>query len=853
MVMKTAFHRHSYRTAWAVFAALLLAVLIAPLHSAQAQGSTPIVITTLIAPPYDPDLSVWERNPNRVLVSLRNTSTTETFNVRIGGYAESTDGGGVRIEIRNDYPTAAITLAPGATVQLNARQTNLFEQDAVRVTGADRDEIARTRRLPEGSYRICLQVLDFTTLTPLSAGEPSGCSSFDIRAGELPRLVQPYCESTVTPTTPQLVLLQWTRPALNVPATAIANLRYTLVIVPIIGDRTPEQAIESASDPIFFREQNITTNFFQYGPLHPRLDTGQRYAWRVGVSDPVGGTQFENDGWSEACWFLYGDTTETESGDGDDEDCETPRVAKVFPAGGDATPLVLPYRHVPAVAGYDPFCPNLKGFSSTFNVRRSGGSVVESYTRSYTSQGLLDSLRARYSGEVPPDSVLLTDQVVTNASNFLLSRPTTSGATPLPPGVPLEWQAAVTTRTPDNTDRQSSMSGQFSVGMQASIPQFPGDGRRIRPDSLHFSFQTSPTLPDSLLAPVVDIISAERSRGVTVMSTIPVREVWMLEVARTPFSSGAEIVYSTFGTVSANVSLNGTIDSTVSSAIYRSISTGNGEFTQTEEGEYYWRVKWLVNNIAAAPRSLTTSDTAAYAWSPVRRFVLDSLAEGGEGITGTECLRITSTVPVNGGAWSESLKPRFAVQVEPSIDSTKISGGRLQIWQLTTQAQQSNPSSVLNTPATFDRSFTGDVRSSNTITARVDSLGRLLYDLKHVNYSGAPNVFVGTNGARYAWRFTLRFTGSTIRTDSVTCTRDSVYSSLGTFSLNASIATVSDTACLILSPAAPAFGAKIREERPRFALTATPAIDTSKITGGRLRRYTTDAGVRSVIHRSWHR
>ena len=813
-----------------LLSALLLLMLFTSAEQQLSAQTLPILVSTSVVPPYDPDLSVWERNPNRVQVTLTNTSATESFNVRVAGFAEGLDNG-VRIEIKNDFPSDPILLAPSATVTLNARQTNLFDPNAVRVTGADRDAIALTRQLPEGDYRICLRALDHSTLAPLSA-EGSGCAQFGIKAGELPRLFSPPCEEETRASNPQFIIFQWTRPSLNVPVASLANLRFRFVLVPIPDGRSPQEALESASNPLFLEEENITNTFYQLGPADPWLEVGKSYAWRVQVSDPDG-TQFENNGWSEACSFTFGSVDQEEEEEMEEEGCDPPLISVHFPNNRNSAVAVprVPYRYLPVVATYAPFCPNLKSFASILNIR-DGATTAQSWSRTYTWEtGLLDSLREKANNPFVFDEDLLTPTVVSNASTFLLSAPSISSLKPLRPGVPLQWQAHVTTVTPDDVERKTTKSGMVSVGLDAPILEFPKDGARLKSDALRFEFTTSPRPADSLLRPIVNVLAAEASRGGTAPS-IPVKEVWMLEVARTPFTNPAttEVLYSRFGTVSSTLALSGkskksgTTSPAVLQEIYKSLSVTSGLETEQDE-QYYWRVKWLVDNQLATPRSLSPNDTAAYAWSPVSQFTIDANATDGD-----DCLRITGKVPTNTGLWQESLKPQFAVQIEPSIDSTKITGAQLQIWNLKTDAEKSRPTSVTSRTPDFEQEATGTITSGTFLSPETDSITRrTLYEVQFVNHPGSIRDFVGVDGGDYAWRLILRYDGATIRTDKVTCPVNETVSSLATFRIDASPPDVSPEECLILTPTSPEFGSKIREEKPTFAIEATPPINPNGI------------------------
>ncbi len=825
-------------TPYRFLSALLLLLLFTSVEQQLSAQTSPILVSTSVVPPYDPDLSVWERNPNRVQVTLTNTSATESFNVRVAGFAEGLDNG-VRIEIKNDFPSDPILLAPSATVTLNARQSNLFDPNAVRVTGADRDAIARTRQLPEGDYRICLRALDHSTLEPLSS-EGSGCAQFGIKAGELPRPISPPCDEEIRASSPQFIIFQWTRPSLNVPVASLANLRFRFVLVPMPDGGSPQEALETASDPIFLEEENIGNTFYQLGPADPWLEVGKSYAWRVQVSDPEG-TQFENNGWSESCSFTYGsvDEEDEEEDEGEEEEemevegCDPPLISVQFPNNrNSAVPVPrVPYRYLPVVATYAPFCPNLKSFSFILNIR-DNGTTAQSWSRSYTWEtGLLDSLREKADDPLILDETLLTPTIESNASTFLLSAPSLSGMKPLRPGVPLQWQAHVTTVTPDDVERKTTKSGMVSVGLDAPIPEFPKDGARLKSDALRFEFTTSPRPADSLLRPMANALAAERSRGGTAPS-IPVKEVWMLEVARTPFVNPAttEVLYSHFGTVSSTLALSGksskgtTISPAVLQDIYKQISVTSGLATEQDE-QYYWRVKWLVDNQIEGPRSLTPNDTAAYEWSPVSQFTIDESATDGD-----DCLRITGRVPTNTGLWQESLKPQFAVQIEPSIDSTKITGAQLQIWNLKTDGEKSRPTSVTSRAPDFEQDATGTITSGTFLSPVTDSTTRqTLYEVRFVNHPGSVKDFVGVDSGEYAWRLILRYDGATIRHDGVACPVNETVSSLATFRIDATLPDVSPEECIILTPTSPEFGSKIREAQPTFAIEATPPINPNGI------------------------
>lgn len=808
---------------------LIAAVLAAASASPLLAQTFPIVLTTSVRPPYDPDLSVWEREPNRVSVTLRNTST-QTQQVRIGGSAKSDDGR-VVITIKNNFPVTPITVPAGGTVTLSGRETNLFNDDAVTISGADRSTVARTRRLPDGNYTICLQALDASTLAELSRGEPQGCVSFTIVKPEAPRTLYPICDSKLDPAQTVVITFQWSPLTARLSDAVRSRLRYELTVVPWLRGPNALAALTSATDPLFFQQKGLTNTYFQYGPTEPKLTKGRLYAWRVRIIDPNDEVAFENNGYSAACWFLYGDSANAPAV----TSCSPPSVKAQFPRAASTDTLRIPYRTPPVVAIMSPLCPRLRGFSSTLELKVNG-SVVETYSREHTWRtSLIDSLRAQGdSSEPKPDSILLSPAATTNWSTWMLTDPNMLRRNELPPGVPIEWNAAYRVTLPGavgSISTPSSGRGVFTVGMPRPLPSIPSDGAVIKPGMLRLQFSTGAAPPDSELVPAT-VVAAEQSRLITVPGSASVKEVWMIEVARTPFTPGTEVIQRSYGTVSGTLTFGTTVAGRAD--IYRTVIDGG--FVPPGDGEYYWRVKWLRDNNKATPRTTTNpADTAAYTWSAVSRFTVDSLASEDGSISALECLRITPETPAGGAVWSTSRKPLFKVRIAPAFDSAAINGGRLQVWELKGDDKTNPQAALASKLATFDASFAGSVKSPYTLRATNDSnaFGRV-YEVLFVNTAGAPKVFIGNDSAFYAWRFTLHLDVDA-RRDSVKCRRDSAVSSIGYFSLSAPKSMVSDTACLILTPLTPQTGLKIKTSKPVFSLRAEPVPDTSAIQGGTLK------------------
>ncbi len=82
-------------------------------------------------------------------------------------------------------------------------------------------------------------------------------------------------------------------------------------MVEMLDDRSPNNAILSATTPLFFQQIVTGSNLLLYGPAMPSLTPGRRYALMVAAKDPFNSVTFRNNGRSAVTSFIYGDTTGT--------------------------------------------------------------------------------------------------------------------------------------------------------------------------------------------------------------------------------------------------------------------------------------------------------------------------------------------------------------------------------------------------------------------------------------------------------------------------------------------------------------------------------------------------------------
>jgi hypothetical protein len=140
--------------------------------SIQLIAQNSIEIITLIQKPYSPYLSDYIDGKN-TSVLIKNL---DTISHRIMLFVTIEGDNGIRISSRKGTkPFSALELAPGETKQLMGfNLVNYIAWKDLEVIGVNREQVIRTNALPEGSYQICFQALDFETEEPLSPSAPQG-------------------------------------------------------------------------------------------------------------------------------------------------------------------------------------------------------------------------------------------------------------------------------------------------------------------------------------------------------------------------------------------------------------------------------------------------------------------------------------------------------------------------------------------------------------------------------------------------------------------------------------------------------------------------------------------------------
>jgi hypothetical protein len=231
----------------------------------------------------------WRENESLIRIVVQNTGREQYEGLMLS--VELSKDGRRIARSRDGHPAQPrFSLGPGETRSLSWRE--VISEEAVEYDGSIRQQVAATGELPEGQYRLCVQVLN-AQLRPIG---PRACGSFGIVLADPPVLVSPIggAQASVMP------LLQW-RPS-NPPA---PGLQYRVTVKVRYRGQTPAQAM--ASNPVRLQATVPTTSY--QVPVTEQLGadtTDPNYAGHVWqVQALLNGRPYgRNRGLSQIEWFV---------------------------------------------------------------------------------------------------------------------------------------------------------------------------------------------------------------------------------------------------------------------------------------------------------------------------------------------------------------------------------------------------------------------------------------------------------------------------------------------------------------------------------------------------------------------
>jgi len=282
------------------FFLLIFFLSAAAVHAQQ----NPVNVNVNVVPPYSMYLSDYMQGSNKVVVTLVNQSMSETQRFKLQWRLTGNNDVSASTE-QDAMPRQPIVLQPGQSITLSAQELRSryqsFSRNDIEVEGMDLSSNLSNQTLPEGTYNLCAQALQYETNEPLSAGKPVGCSQpIRISIVDPPRIMKPRDQASITSPSPQFINFNW------IPVnTRNARIEYKFKLVDITGaDISPYDAMRSQNFKVY-ESRNLNQNFLNYGMGKPMLEDGHRYAVQVQAYDPTNQIRIKNDGKSEIHTFTY--------------------------------------------------------------------------------------------------------------------------------------------------------------------------------------------------------------------------------------------------------------------------------------------------------------------------------------------------------------------------------------------------------------------------------------------------------------------------------------------------------------------------------------------------------------------
>jgi len=570
---------------------ILFICLIVFLHQLNGQNN-PITINVAVNPPYSTDFTQYISSASQTVITIVNSSQ-ETFNVFLAGSIQNlTVDKGVRIPANEVPQVPPLVISPGVRI-INGSELQLYINPAsLEYQGLSQQEVINGN-LPEGLYQICLQAIDFSTLEPRSAQEPSGCSNvFQVSFLQPPLLINPFCGSETFFTIPQNVNFTWV-PPVGVPLNAILSYRFK--IVEILQGQNPIQAMQSTSVPIV---NDITNNnFYLLTAIGPALQSGREYAWQVTAEDLAQNAIFSNGGKSEICTFRMGIPTSTSN---------VVQANIVYPAPG----VKIPFRNVPIVARFEPFSIDDRGFSVSTQVNNTQGGSDQSTTQQSWPLGRETFVQQQINQEPTLEQL----QQISVGRNLLQS----PGSGILTRGAAHTVQSELSLQMENGQSRTTTASSTFLNGMPA--PKLISPVRDTTSTSHTVTLKFNPenfllqaSSPPTLL-PNPEIIKSLTGTN-PYWFIAKIEEKYKIEISRR--SSFDTIINTKFGQLEINDTIK--TNKTQQALLLKISRQIKNDFFLADTGRYFWRVSYLSNQLDSTSSTYITSESGSF-------FISDGIA-----------------------------------------------------------------------------------------------------------------------------------------------------------------------------------------------------------------------------------
>ena len=267
----------------------------------------PVNSNLILTPPHPITYSKYtDIGSNSIQANLSFVDLNEpSWDVYLSISIESQD---IKISTNPNFkPSLPVTLYSGVPKILKGSDFyEYFDFNNVVFQNIDAATINSTGNLPEGFYTFCITVLDYKSGIPISS---TSCNSAYLTLETPPIIISPDCESAVEPSGSPNIFFNWQMAGGSSPTTTF-NSTYKLFLYQITDENTDYQSAVQNNKAILILETDYLTvpNFIlnSTNPAFANLQTGERYVFRVRALDAQQNNIYNNNGYTEWCWFYYG-------------------------------------------------------------------------------------------------------------------------------------------------------------------------------------------------------------------------------------------------------------------------------------------------------------------------------------------------------------------------------------------------------------------------------------------------------------------------------------------------------------------------------------------------------------------
>lgn len=541
-----------------VFGILLL------LMPLSALAQFPLDLRVTVARPYPVRFSEYTDFETRIFIDVVN-NTSNTYEIILTGNLINEERG-VRIETDpNSLPNTCISIGPGTTQLTGEDLEELFNPDNLRISGASFDQIRGDQALPEGTYTLCLRAFDCDIPGKALSVQPEmfmGCFDYEVLFANPPEIEFPDCGTLVSEDQPNLPI-NW---SFAPPDAGYGDIEFKLRIVEIDPPGRDENSVmNTATSPFLFEEDGILGHMYNLEIADFLFEPGKSYAFQVIAYDPSNIVQFRNNGASVACYFSYVESTES----GELE------FKPIYPQEGD----YIPFDFFPIVLKFEPYSHDYILFEGDLTLsEKNDGSlreVDEKNSRNSWPSGPLYTQRELAWSEMEQDQ----------SQHLPVYKNNQSEAHDFTRGGEYAWEFTGEMEMRNGEVKQASMPPvNFHVGMSPPRLRLPRNGTTIPTGNVTLQWQSSDK-PTRLVPPYAISQVSGRDQLIYLFNGA-IDEHWVLEVSK---NEDFENILFTREERIDGLELT-TNESEISDALYKTITI---DTTLTEEGIYYWRVKWL--------------------------------------------------------------------------------------------------------------------------------------------------------------------------------------------------------------------------------------------------------------------